>query len=365
MSRTLLVVLAADSPLRSEPITHSATNLLPQNIVDYLLQNTNIHQLQLRGQKGDAVLYRARQQRDPGAGLKILWIGRQPYFAGRTLSRVSTPSLRSKVTSVDSCFDVDDSDENSSEITQSTENELVSGVDTLADVLRNDPLLHQLYPTMLEDLGEQAFKTCLTGLLCGFSKDLSGETRDVFEEAAARSMQSAATIKRIINRIMRPAPGDVDRDDNSIDKIAMPSHKQIHLEEWLDDVEEGEYGTDQHLPSSPDEESEDTENEDVELDTAQVAQVEQFVAKSAALHKFKQQVLLAILPERLAQPLTHITEPEIWLSSQQHLSPLNRLKACVEDYSGRTWQWWPLEPRRRWLQNGEARMIWSCVSVCL
>lgn len=307
--------------------------------------------MQLRGQKG--------------AGLNMLWAGRQPCFDGRTLSRVSSLSLRSKVTSVDSCFDVDDSDENSSVITQSTEDELMSGIDTLADVLRDDPLLHQLYPTMLEDLGEQAFKTCLTSLLCGFSKDLSSETRDVCEEAVARSMQSAATIKRIINRIMRPAPGDVDHHDKSTGKIAMASDKQIHLEEWLDDVEEERYGTDQHLPSSPDQESEDTENEDVELDTAQVAQVEQFVAKSAALHKFKQQVLLAVLPERLAQPLTHITEPDIWLSSQQHLSPLNRLKACVEDYSGRTWQWWPLEPRRRWLQNGEARMIWSCVSVCL
>ena len=162
MPCTLLVVLTADSPLRSEPATHPSAYFIHQSVVDYLLKNTDIHRLRLRWKKG--------------AGFKLVWTGRQPCFDGRTLSRVSTLSLRSKVTSVDSCFDVDDSDENSSEITQSTEDELMSGIDTLADVLRNHPLLHQLYPTMLKDLGEQACQTCLTSLLCEFSKDLSGET---------------------------------------------------------------------------------------------------------------------------------------------------------------------------------------------
>ena len=52
-------------------------------------------------------------------------------------------------------------------------------------------------------------------------------------------------------------------------------------------------------------------------------------------------------------------------SDDKSLPILDQLKGLVEDSMGETWNWWPLEPRLRRLDDGFCRLFWQTVSPTL
>ncbi|KAF2998955.1 hypothetical protein E8E13_006894 [Curvularia kusanoi] len=68
----------------------------------------------------------------------------------------------------------------------------------------------------------------------------------------------------------------------------------------------------------------------------------------------------AALSREIQEVLDTIPKDDIWLSDEQNVSLLNRVKAMIEDYTLLEWNWWPLQPRMRALRNLEKRLFWRC-----
>lgn len=52
-------------------------------------------------------------------------------------------------------------------------------------------------------------------------------------------------------------------------------------------------------------------------------------------------------------------------STRESIGILDSVKGMIEDYMGETWDWWPLNPRKRPLKPGDVRVNWSTVSALL
>ncbi|KAF2189112.1 hypothetical protein K469DRAFT_702842, partial [Zopfia rhizophila CBS 207.26] len=64
--------------------------------------------------------------------------------------------------------------------------------------------------------------------------------------------------------------------------------------------------------------------------------------------------------EMLVSELQHIPPDQISIDLRDTGSAINYLKGKVEDFTGETWDWWPLKPRMRALSDGEVRLRWTC-----
>jgi hypothetical protein len=66
---------------------------------------------------------------------------------------------------------------------------------------------------------------------------------------------------------------------------------------------------------------------------------------------------IALLAEEISWTPTRLLT---W-SQSRSLSIANQLKGLLEDTMGETWNWWPLEPRLRQLDDGFCRLFWQTV----
>jgi hypothetical protein len=65
--------------------------------------------------------------------------------------------------------------------------------------------------------------------------------------------------------------------------------------------------------------------------------------------------------EVLISELQHVVPDQIVTDVNGTMTAANYLKGIVEDFTGETWDWWPLKPRMRALTKGEVRLWWDCV----
>jgi hypothetical protein len=73
--------------------------------------------------------------------------------------------------------------------------------------------------------------------------------------------------------------------------------------------------------------------------------------------------LLPTTSTRLTRILMTIPRDRIWFSVEDDHSFLNRAKISIEHYTDGNWDWWPLQPPVHFLQKGQTRMRWQCVSL--
>ncbi|KAK8087878.1 hypothetical protein PG997_002839 [Apiospora hydei] len=77
-------------------------------------------------------------------------------------------------------------------------------------------------------------------------------------------------------------------------------------------------------------------------------------------HDLQREYLMDLLPSEIANTLSVIPASDIWITRTQDNSMSNTMKTWVEEKTHMPWIWWPLSPRRRVLQEGEARIFWRC-----
>lgn len=66
--------------------------------------------------------------------------------------------------------------------------------------------------------------------------------------------------------------------------------------------------------------------------------------------------------EVLVSELQHIPPSDISIILEKTWTMINNIKGKWENFTAETWDWWPLEPYKRPLLNGESRLEWRCVS---
>ena len=62
----------------------------------------------------------------------------------------------------------------------------------------------------------------------------------------------------------------------------------------------------------------------------------------------------------LRRALLSIPKEDIWFNQSIDRSLSNQLKCFAENTTLRPWNWWPLQPRMRHLEEGESRLNWKC-----
>lgn len=110
------------------------------------------------------------------------------------------------------------------------------------------------------------------------------------------------------------------------------------------------------------------ENKDANRDHSRpsVAEISDFLAQGHPFQTLSDNLEILLLPNTLgplARVLKSVPSDRIWFSTKNDFSPSNRTKSLIEDHTEENWNWWPLRPRMRLLQNHQTRLHWRCVSI--
>ncbi|KAF4470827.1 small s [Fusarium albosuccineum] len=87
--------------------------------------------------------------------------------------------------------------------------------------------------------------------------------------------------------------------------------------------------------------------------------VEKFLANEA-VQTVMTHLDFSVLPDQLRQVMQLASWDSIQFSTKINLSTSDKIKSFVEDQTGSSWNWWPLEPPKRAIQDGHLRMDWQC-----
>jgi hypothetical protein len=116
--------------------------------------------------------------------------------------------------------------------------------------------------------------------------------------------------------------------------------------------------------SSDDESGAEHENPKV---LTNVSEMENFLVGGHSFRNLSIKRRLFLLPATLA-PLSRIImsipNEQIWFSTNDDLSLLNRAKVYIENQTDK-FNWWPLKPPTRLLQKHQVRVHWRCVKLQL
>ncbi|KAJ3529870.1 hypothetical protein NM208_g9566 [Fusarium decemcellulare] len=87
--------------------------------------------------------------------------------------------------------------------------------------------------------------------------------------------------------------------------------------------------------------------------------VEEFLANEAVQFALAH-LDLSVLPDQLRQVMQLASWDSIQFSTEINLSTSDKIKSFLEDQTGSSWNWWPLKPLKRAIQEGHIRMDWQC-----
>ncbi len=103
-------------------------------------------------------------------------------------------------------------------------------------------------------------------------------------------------------------------------------------------------------------------------DTEYIRGMERFLTEGKAFQKLVLNLQISLLPVSLHSLITSILSipnEDIWISSMQDHSTINKMKISIEQITREDWNWWPLRPKMRDLEDDETRVHWVCVSICV
>jgi hypothetical protein len=255
---------------------------------------------------------------------------------------------------------VSDNDDISSQASDETTNEEMAGKALIRISLVEEPNFRPLCESAMAKMGTKRFVDNLRRLLKSFHKNLATEAETEAEKSVARLLRSRRGRLRICRQIVVHIEQERDEgcQDRSVELEIALEAKQ-HVETWLAQTfGEVRDFRDQDLNI----ESSDSDDGSEEDKFPYISGMENFLRESKSFEILLRDFMLLFLPTELKHVLLSIPKKHIWFSQEQDLSLANRLKAWVEDSTQVRWNWWPLEPRKRMLQEGESRMFWRCVS---
>ncbi|KAF2994876.1 hypothetical protein E8E14_001813 [Neopestalotiopsis sp. 37M] len=91
-----------------------------------------------------------------------------------------------------------------------------------------------------------------------------------------------------------------------------------------------------------------------------ISELERFFRESQAYNVLLENFTMLFVPTEIRRVFLSIPKSQIWLSSDQDPSAMNRMKLWIEERTKCQWDWWPLAPSKRMLSSEEVRVMWRC-----
>ncbi|KAJ5641663.1 hypothetical protein N7490_005663 [Penicillium lividum] len=231
--------------------------------------------------------------------------------------------------------------------------------------LAEEPHFRELCEKAMLQMSRERFMENMRRLLKSFHKNLSTEAETEAEKAVARIMRSRRGRQRISQQLavhILEEQGEGLKSDQ-VDLQVAPKDKN-RVETWLAqtfEIPPGSRGVEAqgtniaYSTSGSDDSSEAGE-------FPYISEMKTFMRKARSFQVLLKDLMIMFFPSDLRGVLLSIPKKNIWVSQEQDLSLLNRVKGWIEDQTQARWNWWPLKPSKRLLKDSESRMFWKCVS---
>ena len=265
-----------------------------------------------------------------------------------------------------------DNDDINSQASDRTTNAEMAGKALMGVFLAEEPQFRSLCEKVMALMGSRRFKENMRRLLKSFYKNLSTEAKTEAEKATSRLLRGRRGRYRISQQLALQIQQEHDEEWNNIriDLKTFLEDKNL-VETWLAHVSEKPVdplrdvkmpecafeGEDVHSESSTPASDESSS----EGEFPYISELKHVIQKSRAFQILLKDCLLMFLPIDLRCVLLSIPKRHVWVSRRQDFSVANWFKTLVEETTQVRWNWWPLESRKRMLEDDESRMLWQCV----
>lgn len=248
----------------------------------------------------------------------------------------------------------------------------------LSGLLTQNGELRPLCEEALRRMDESWFVDNLQRLLKQYYSDLVQNAETNLEQVTSRILKSRLSRIRIARHIAITLKLEYDKIRADMEQHTQETESKIpNLDAWI----VGNAGLGAQNKKTQSETRDDktgSENEDLSDDEEtlderktkdvlpNVAGMEAFLIRGRPFRALSFNFELLLLPSNLSsltRILMSIPSDRIWFSAEDDFSPSNRMKAFVEDHTEGNWNWWPLRPRMRVLQDNQTRLHWRCVSI--
>ena len=260
-------------------------------------------------------------------------------------------------------------DEDGSQASVETSNEEISGKALIRIFLCEEPQFRLLCDKAFARMDEERFVKNLLHLLKSFHDNLSVEAKSEAEKSIARLLRSKRGRLRISRQLanhIRQERSDVPQDDR-VD-LRIPTKNLNRVENWLKLVSDrpaDSWAEGKTVKVGSESATSASTNDSEEDEFPNVSKLKTFLRGSRSFRLLLKDCMMMFLPFELRRVLLSISKKQIWLSSEQDSSILNRFKAWVEQATQARWIWWPFEPPKRVLSDNESRIFWRCVSLSI
>lgn len=244
------------------------------------------------------------------------------------------------------------------------------------------------YEEAFNKMGKPRFIENFRRLLKRYYLDLSRQAETNLQRATTQLLRSRWARIRIAKQVAEIVRPDNKEAISQMERRILETERRVlDLEDWVSanpglaipidpEIDDkggfGEEGEEEHreMEGFEDEGTSDEEDGGQERENTKfvpnVSEMEAFLLEGDPFQNLTINLRLFLLPAASA-PITRIimTIPKdrIWFSGEDDYSFLNRAKLSVEHHTVDNWNWWPLQPPMHFLQKGQTRMHWQCVSL--
>ncbi|KAI9658357.1 MAG: hypothetical protein M1821_002490 [Bathelium mastoideum] len=257
--------------------------------------------------------------------------------------------------------------EASSQASVETNWEELTGETLIGMLLSEKSCFQSLCEKALIQMGRSYFLRNMRRMLRSFYRNLSVEFKNNTERAIVRPLRSRQGRLRISHQLA----DHVEQERGESSKTAMADPRVIpHDKDWVEEWHE-RASREERLTPEMEHEAQDTDSECSTSASDEgspgdqffhIFELENFLQGTRSFQILLKNCMMMFLPMELRHVILSIPREHIWISSEQDLSATNMIKAWVEDNTQMKWNWWPMEPRKRALQDDETRIFWRCVS---
>lgn len=120
-----------------------------------------------------------------------------------------------------------------------------------------------------------------------------------------------------------------------------------------------------NLSSESDISDAEPKDEDQNVDLPNLVQMETFLVRAQAFKNLEVSFRIFLSPatmKPIIRSLLSVPPGRISFSTKDNHSIWNRMKILAEHVTEDDWNWWPLQPKMRFLKETETRVHWTCVS---
>ena len=248
----------------------------------------------------------------------------------------------------------------------------------LSGLLTQNGELRPLCEEAFRRMDENWFVDNLQRLLKQYYSDLMRNAETNLEQATSRILKRRLSRIRIARHIAVTLKLEYDKFRAEMKQHTQETESKIpNLDAWIVG-NAGLAAQNQKHQSGNQDDKTGSDNEDLSDDEEivdenkikdilpNVAGMEDFLIRGRPFRALSFNLELLLLPANLSsltRILMSIPSDRIWFSAENDFSPSNRMKAFVEDHTEGNWNWWPLRPRMRVLQDNQTRLHWRCVSI--